>query len=71
MDTLQERINKNCEERIELQNKNCLNIAQRIRLADLEVEYNNLLIEKFKGNVKKDSKNLECEIKPIVNAEIR
>ncbi|MCK9577729.1 MAG: hypothetical protein M0R51_17615, partial [Clostridia bacterium] len=49
MDTLQERINKNCEERIELQNKNCLNISQRIKLADLEFEYNNLLIEKFKG----------------------
>ena len=49
MDTLQERINKNCEEHIELQNKNCLNISQRIKLADLEVEYDNLLIEKFKG----------------------
>jgi hypothetical protein len=49
MDTLQEKINENCEERIELQNKGCLNIAQRVRLADLEVEYNNLLIEKFKG----------------------
>jgi len=49
METLQDRINKNCEERIELQNKGCLNIAQRVRLADLEVEYDNLLVEKFNG----------------------
>jgi hypothetical protein len=47
--TLQERIDKNREERAELQNKDCLNIAQRIKLADLEVEYDNLLTEKFKG----------------------
>ena len=71
MDTLKERINKNRNARAELQNKGCLNISQRIKLADLEVEYDNLLIEKFKGKAKKDSKNLECAIKPIVNAEIR
>jgi len=49
MDTLQDRINRNCGERIELQNKGCLNISQRIKLANLEVEYDNLLTEKFKG----------------------
>lgn len=49
MDTLQERIKKNCEQRTELQNKDCLNISQRIKLADLEVEYDKLLDEKFKG----------------------
>jgi hypothetical protein len=49
MDTLQERIDKNRNERAELQNKGCLNISQRIKLADLEVEYDSLLTEKFKG----------------------
>lgn len=49
MNTLQEKIDKNRNERDELQNKGCLNISQRIRLADLEVEYDRLINEKYKG----------------------